>query len=155
MTPTQTLIAGVIMLALIVPLALKRVAFLVKWITDGQSYPARFDNTVDHPIAAGNKHNAEVLGQKKLLRWTLPGIAHAFVMYAFFILLTVYIEAFGILFSRNPKWAIPFIGHWDVLGFAQDTISESSYVLAGNGTQSTRTITPLYRSVRATLEMKF
>jgi outer membrane receptor protein involved in Fe transport len=38
---------------------------------------------------------------------------------------------------------------------AQDTISESSYVLAGNGTQSTRTITPLYRSVRATLEMKF
>ncbi len=38
---------------------------------------------------------------------------------------------------------------------AQDYISESSYVLAGNGTQSTRTITPLYRSVRATLEMKF
>jgi Fe-S oxidoreductase len=123
MTPTQTLIAGLIMLALIVPLALKRVAFLVKWITGGQSYPARFGNTVDHPIAAGNKHNVEVLGQQKLLKWTIPGIAHAFVMYAFFILLTVYIEAFGILFTRNPKWAIPFIGHWDVLGFAQDTIS--------------------------------
>lgn len=122
MTPTHTLIAGLIMLALIVPLALKRVAFLVKWITDGQSYPSRFDNTVEHPIAAGNKHNVEVLGQKKLLRWTLPGIAHAFVMYAFFILLTVYIEAFGILFSRNPKWEIPFIGHWDFLGFAQDLI---------------------------------
>jgi outer membrane receptor protein involved in Fe transport len=38
---------------------------------------------------------------------------------------------------------------------AQDFVSESSYVLAGNGTQSTRTITPLYRSVRATLEIKF
>jgi outer membrane receptor protein involved in Fe transport len=38
---------------------------------------------------------------------------------------------------------------------AQDSIGESSYVLAGNGTQSTRTITPVYRSVRATLEMKF
>ncbi|MFL6088614.1 MAG: (Fe-S)-binding protein [Aeromicrobium sp.] len=123
MTPTQTLIAGLIMLALIVPLALKRVAFLVKWITDGQPDPERWQNTVDHPVAAGNKHNVEVLGQKKLLRWTLPGIAHAFVMYAFFILLTVYIEAFGILFTRNPKWAIPLIGHWDGLGFAQDTIS--------------------------------
>jgi hypothetical protein len=38
---------------------------------------------------------------------------------------------------------------------AQDYVSERSYVLASNGTQSTRTITPLYRSVRATLEMKF
>jgi outer membrane receptor protein involved in Fe transport len=38
---------------------------------------------------------------------------------------------------------------------AQDYISDSSYVLAGSGTQSTRTINPLYRSVRATLEMKF
>ena len=94
MTPTHTLIAGLILLALIVPLALKRVAFLVKWITDGQPAPDRWDNTVEHPIAAGNKHNVEVLGQAKLLRWTLPGIAHAFVMYAFFILLTVYIEAF-------------------------------------------------------------
>ena len=48
MTPTQTLIAGIIMLALIVPLALKRVAFLVKWITDGQPAPDRWDDTVEH-----------------------------------------------------------------------------------------------------------
>jgi len=101
MTPTQTLIAGIIMLALIVPLALKRAAFIVKWITDGQPAPDRWDDTVEHPIAAGNKHNVEVLGQQRLLKWTLPGIAHAFVMYAFFILLTVYIEAFGILFQRH------------------------------------------------------
>ncbi|HJR88800.1 MAG TPA: Fe-S cluster protein, partial [Aeromicrobium sp.] len=122
MTPTQTLIAGIIMLALIVPLALRRVAFLVKWITDGQPAPQTWENAAEHPIAAGNKHNVEVLGQQRLLKWTLPGIAHAFVMYAFFILLTVYIEAFGILFTRNPDWAIPLIGHWDGLGFAQDTI---------------------------------
>jgi outer membrane receptor protein involved in Fe transport len=38
---------------------------------------------------------------------------------------------------------------------AQDYVSESSYGMAGNGTQSTRTLTPLYRSVRATLEMRF
>jgi outer membrane receptor protein involved in Fe transport len=38
---------------------------------------------------------------------------------------------------------------------AQDAASDSSYMLAGNGTQSTRTLTPLYRSVRATLDMRF
>ena len=123
MTPTHTLIAGIAMMLLVVPLALKRVAFLVGYISGGQPAPDRIESFQKHPIAAGNKHNAEVLGQQKLLKWTLPGIAHAFVMYAFFILLTVYIEAFGILFSRNPQWAIPVVGRWDFLGFAQDTIS--------------------------------
>ena len=31
---------------------------------------------------------------------------------------TVYLEAYGVLF--NPKFAIPFVGHWDALGFLQD-----------------------------------
>lgn len=122
MTPTQTLYATLVVMALIVPFAAKRVVFLIRYIVGGQPAPDRWDAFVDHPIAAQNKHNSEVFGQKKLLTWTLPGIAHAFVMYAFFILLTVYIEAFGILFSRNPEWAIPLIGHWDFIGWAQDTI---------------------------------
>jgi outer membrane receptor protein involved in Fe transport len=37
---------------------------------------------------------------------------------------------------------------------AQDTISESSYTTAA-GTQTSRTLSPVHRSVRATLEMKF
>lgn len=122
MTPNQTLIAALVVMALIVPFALKRVVFLIRYITNGQPAPSTWDSVIDHPIAAQNKHNAEVFGQRKLLEWTLPGIAHAFVMYAFFILLTVYIEAFGILFSRNPKWAIPLLGHWDFVGWAQDTM---------------------------------
>ena len=43
-------------------------------------------------------------------------------MYAFLILATVYVEAYGILLSRNPDWAIPLIGHWEVIGFGQDLI---------------------------------
>ena len=39
-------------------------------------------------------------------------------MWGFFVLLTVYIEAYGVLF--NPKFAIPFIGRWAALGFLQD-----------------------------------
>jgi len=38
---------------------------------------------------------------------------------------------------------------------AQDTVSESSYITPGAGSQSSRTLTPVHRSVRATLEMKF
>ena len=59
-----------------------------------------------------------MLGQKKLLSWSIPGIAHFFTMWGFFVLSTVYLEAYGVLF--NPKFAIPFVGHWDVLGFLQD-----------------------------------
>jgi outer membrane receptor for ferrienterochelin and colicins len=38
---------------------------------------------------------------------------------------------------------------------AQDTISQSSYTTAGVGSQTSRTLNPVHRSVRATLEMKF
>ena len=59
-----------------------------------------------------------MFGQTRLLRWSIPGIAHFFTMWGFFILASVYLEAYGVLFS--PKFAIPFVGHWDVLGFLQD-----------------------------------
>jgi Fe-S oxidoreductase len=63
----------------------------------------------------------EVFGQKRLLKWTVPGLAHFFTFWAFVILLTVYIEAYGALF--DPDFAIPLIGHSPVLGFVQDTIA--------------------------------
>ena len=59
-----------------------------------------------------------MFGQTRLLRWSIPGIAHFFTMWGFFILATVYLEAYGVLFS--PKFAIPLVGHWDALGFLQD-----------------------------------
>ena len=64
-----------------------------------------------------------MFGQKKLLKWSIPGAAHFFVFWAFLILGTVYLEAYGILLSRNPEWSIPVVGHWDLLGFAQDFIA--------------------------------
>jgi Fe-S oxidoreductase len=63
----------------------------------------------------------EVFGQTRLLKWTVPGLAHFFTFWAFVILLTVYIEAYGALF--DPDFAIPLIGHSLVLGFVQDTIA--------------------------------
>ncbi|BDX34702.1 Fe-S oxidoreductase [Mycobacterium antarcticum] len=117
---TQTLIRltlGLLLTAVVLALAAKRVLFLTNLIRSGQptiDEGARKDNLK----ARITTQFTEVLGQKKLLSWSIPGIAHFFTMWGFFVLATVYFEAYGVLF--NPKFAIPFVGHWDALGFLQD-----------------------------------
>src|SRR6185312_10500945 len=46
------------------------------------------------------------------------GIAHFFTMWGFFILGSVYLEAYGLIFVHD--FHIPFVGRWDALGFLQD-----------------------------------
>ena len=117
---TQTLIRltlGLLLTAIVLGFAAKRVLFLVNLISSGQptiDEDARKDNLK----ARITTQFTEVLGQKKLLSWSIPGIAHFFTMWGFFVLSTVYLEAYGVLF--DPKFAIPFVGHWDALGFLQD-----------------------------------
>ena len=69
----------------------------------------------------------EVFGQRKLLKWTIPGLAHFVVFWGFIILIFTIIEAYGDLFSRG--FAIPGIGHSFALGFLEDLFSV--LVLAG------------------------
>src|SRR6202012_1733941 len=60
----------------------------------------------------------EVIGQRKLLRWTVPGMAHAATFWGFIVLLLTIIEAYGALFSRT--FSIPGIGQWAAIGFIED-----------------------------------
>ena len=117
------LIVGLVMLALALPVAGRRVLFLFRLITSGQPAPDRVENVTKRLGEAIKSQVVEVFAQRKLLKWSVPGAAHFFVFWAFVILGSVYLEAFGILFSRNPEWAIPLVGHWDPLGFAQDFIA--------------------------------
>ena len=71
----------------------------------------------------------EVFGQRKLLKWSVPGLAHFFTFWAFVILITVYIEAYGALFE--PDFHIPLIGRWPVLGFLQDFIAAAALISLG------------------------
>ena len=71
-----------------------------------------------------------MIGQRKLLKWTVPGAAHALTFWGFIVLLLTIIEAYGDLFSRT--FAIPGIGHWAVTGFGEDLFAVG--VLAGIGT---------------------
>ncbi len=113
------------LLGTIVALAItgRRVRYLFRLITSGQPAPDRVAGVTKRLGRAVATQVTEVFGQKKLLKWSIPGAAHFFVFWAFLILGTVYLEAYGILLSRNPEWSIPVVGHWDLLGFAQDFIA--------------------------------
>ncbi|BBX10345.1 heterodisulfide reductase-related iron-sulfur binding cluster [Mycolicibacterium aichiense] len=111
------LIIGLLATAIVLVFAARRVLFLTHLIRSGQPISeesGRKDNIPDRIKA----QFTEVFGQKKLLKWSVPGIAHFFTMWGFFILATVYLEAYGVLF--NPEFHIPIVGRWDALGFLQD-----------------------------------
>ena len=111
------LVVGLGMTALVLVFAARRVLWLTNLIRSGQKTSdedGRKDN-LGTRIATQIK---EVFGQTRLLKWSIPGLAHFFTMWGFFILGSVYVEAYGLLFVHD--FHIPFIGRWDGLGFLQD-----------------------------------
>jgi Fe-S oxidoreductase len=120
---TVVLIIGLLMTAVALPIAGRRVSVLFRLMRAGQPAPDRVQNVTQRVGQAVKTQLIEVFGQKKLLKWSVPGTAHAFVMYAFIILASVYLEAYAVLFSRDPGWDWFIFGNWSVLGFAQDLIS--------------------------------
>jgi Fe-S oxidoreductase len=121
------LILGLLMTAVALAIVGKRVAFLYRLITNGQPAPDRIENVGHHLGQAAKSQVVEVFGQKKLLKWTIPGAAHFFVFWAFLILATVYLEAYGALFDEDLEFHIPVVGTWPILGFAQDFIAMMAF----------------------------
>jgi len=97
----------------------RRFFWLYRLISSGQPAPDRFKNV-------GKRIKAEIVevgGQKKLLQWTVPGIAHAMTFWGFTVLILTIIEAYGDLFQKN--FHIPLIGHLAVIGFIEDFFAVS------------------------------
>jgi len=129
---TAVLFLGLLLNAIALPIAGRRVWFLYRLIGSGQPAPDRVEGVTGKLGAAVKSQVVEVFGQKKLLKWSLPGAAHFFVFWAFVILATVYLEAYGSLLSiafgaDQLDWAIPVVGHWAVLGFLQDFIAMMAF----------------------------
>jgi Fe-S oxidoreductase len=120
---TAVLILGLLLNAIALPFAGRRVWFLYRLITSGQPAPDRIEGVKGELGPALKRQVVEVFGQKKLLKWSVPGAAHFFVFWAFLILGTVYLEAYVILLTRNPEWSWFVFGNWAVLGFVQDFIA--------------------------------
>src|SRR5580658_4020977 len=108
-------IAGVMALtALALAIPGRRFYCRSRLFRSGQPAPERLRN----PRIRAEAELVEVGGQRKLLRWTVPGLAHAFTFWGFTILLFTIIEAYGDLFAK--RFAIWGFGHNPVLGFIED-----------------------------------
>jgi len=107
------IIIGIGVTVLCFGIAGKRFHWLSKLIRSGRPAHRPYQ-----PRKAVEAEVIEVAGQKKLLKWTVPGIAHFFTMWGFTVLLLTIIEAYGALFARD--FAIPIIGHWSAVGFIED-----------------------------------
>ena len=111
---TLRLVVGLTITALLLALAARRAWFLVRLVRSGQPAPGRSAKRRE----ALATQATEVLGQRKLLAWTIPGIAHVFAFWGFLVLSLTIVEAFGALF--DAEFAVPVIGRSPVVGFLED-----------------------------------
>jgi Fe-S oxidoreductase len=119
------LVIGLAMTLCALAISGRRAFWLYKLISSGQPAHDRKDGLPQRIRA----QFVEVFGQRKLLKWSVPGLAHFFTFWAFVILITVYLEAYGALFV--PDFHIPLIGRWSVLGFVQDFIAAAALISIG------------------------
>ena len=115
------IIVGLVITAAAFVVAGRRLWWLYRLARAGQPAPERIAALREHPGRGAETQLTEVFGQRKLLRWTVPGVAHFLVFWGFVILFLTLIEAYGALFSRT--FAIPVIGHWAFVGFLEDLVA--------------------------------
>jgi Fe-S oxidoreductase len=121
------IIIGLVLTVIAGVLAGHRLWYLARIGRTAQPAPERIEALREHPARQGETQVTEVIGQRKLLQWSVPGLAHAFTFWGFIVLLLTIIEAFGALFSEH--FAIVLIGTWAWVGFLEDLFAV--LVLAG------------------------
>jgi len=106
---------ALLMLAVTIVVAGRRVGWLTRLVRSGQPAPGRTDRMGERLRA----QLVEVFGQRRLLRWSVPGIAHFFTFWGFIVLAITIVEAYGALVI-SEDFAFPFFGHARWLGFLED-----------------------------------
>ena len=121
------IVVGLVLTAAALAVAGRRLWWLKRLALTGQPAPERIEAARAHLGRDVETQATEVIGQRKLFQWSVPGAAHAATFWGFIVLLLTIIEAYGDLFSRT--FAIPGIGHWPAIGFIEDLFAVG--VLAG------------------------
>ncbi len=111
---TVRLVLGVLLTLAALSLAAWRGNRIFQVIRSGQPAVGRTD---DKGVRIQGEI-VEVLGQRKLLKWSVPGLAHFVTFWGFLVLGLTIVEGFGALF--DPDFHIPLIGTWPVVGFLED-----------------------------------
>ncbi|MBL8930967.1 MAG: (Fe-S)-binding protein [Kineosporiaceae bacterium] len=116
-------ILGLAMTVVALAVVARRVAYLYRLATAGQpAEPERSIGSAARSLGSVlGAEVAEVLIQRKLLKWTVPGLAHLAAFWGFMLLLVTVIEGYGALFWRD--FAIPLIGRQAWLGWLEDTMA--------------------------------
>jgi len=108
------LAVGAAMTVVAFAVAGRRIWWLYRLVRTGQPASGRLDGIGERVRA----ELSEVFGQRKLLKWSVPGLAHFFTFWGFLVLGATILEAYGALFAED--FAIPLIGHARWLGFLED-----------------------------------
>ncbi|MBI1758506.1 MAG: (Fe-S)-binding protein [Actinobacteria bacterium] len=108
------LIIGGLLTVAALAIAGRRVWWLTRLVRSGQPQHGRTGDLT----ARLRTQAVEVLGQRRLLRWSGPGLAHLLTFWGFLILGATIVEAYGALFDR--RFHIPLIGRWRMLGLTED-----------------------------------
>jgi Fe-S oxidoreductase len=124
------IVVGLVLTAAALAVAGRRLWWLKRLALSGQPAPDRIEAARAHLGRDLETQATEVIGQRKLLQWSIPGAAHAATFWGFIVLVLTIIEVYGDLFSRT--FAIPGIGHWAAIGFIEDLFAVG--VLAGIAT---------------------
>lgn len=111
-----TTIVAAAITAVAVWLAVRAVMKLVAVIRLGQPDPARFTDRVTRTRTM----LAETAGHTRMLRWSLVGAAHWFVMVGFIVLSLLVLEAYFEVVS--PTGGLPLVGSWAVYGFVTELL---------------------------------
>jgi Fe-S oxidoreductase len=112
------MVIGLVLTVVAFAIAGRRLWWLKRLALSGQPAPERLAYVREHAGGDLKAQLTEVIGQRKLLKWSVPGAAHAATFWGFIILLLTIIEAYGALFQRD--FALPLIGHWAFIGFIED-----------------------------------
>jgi len=94
--------------------ATRRILFLQGMIRSGQPAVGR----TSHVGKRAELEGTQVLGQKKLLQWAIPGVAHVFAFWGFLVLGITVVEAIAEVYIEN-FW-FPIIGTWPIVLFLED-----------------------------------
>src|SRR5262245_16673025 len=100
--------------AVLLALAVRR---MVRVIRLGQPDPERFTGKG----ARLRVMLTETLGHTRMLKWSLVGTAHWFVMVAFILLSSLVLEAYWEVFT--PTGELPWLGGWVGFGLITEVIS--------------------------------
>ena len=108
------MVIGLLITVVALAIAGRRAWWLFRLMRSGQPDHNR---TADLP-ARLRTQLSEVFGQRRLLKWSVPGVAHFLTFWGFVILLFTIVEAYGVLFDKD--FAFWWFGHGRALGFLED-----------------------------------